>query len=73
MASPEFKQEVIDFLREEITEDRTDELIDYLFDLAGPKIPFYLKPFVGIAKGFVDRMLPEQLIDAIAKLLKVEA
>jgi len=61
------KDDVMSVLREEITEERTDELIDYLFD----KLPvtWYLKVFIPIAKSVVDKMLPERLLDAIEHIL----
>lgn len=61
------KQDVMETLRVEITEEKTDELINYLFDKV--PVPWYLKPTVPIAKKFVDKMLPERLLDAIEKLL----
>lgn len=61
------KEDVMAVLRAEITEEKTDELIDYLFDKV--PAPWYLKPFLPIAKSLVDKMLPDKLLDAIEKLL----
>ena len=61
------KEELMQTLRENITEENTDELIEYLFDKL--PIPWYLRPLAGIGKSFVDRLLPERLLDAIEHIL----
>jgi hypothetical protein len=61
------KSDVMDVLREEITEDKTDQLLDYLF--AKLPVSWYIKPFLPIARNIADSMLPERLLDGIEMLL----
>ena len=65
--------EVMAFLRAEITEENTDQLLDWLVQLAkdSDKVPWWVKKFaLGFVRGFVDKMLPDTLLDAIENLLR---
>ena len=57
---------VMGFLKEEITEERTDALIDRILD--GIKLPFWFPKF--IVKKALDRMLPEKIFEAIDYVLR---
>lgn len=56
---------VMDFLRREITEDRTDQLLDEVMKRL--PLPWFLPK--SIVRGVMDRFLPEQLLNAIESVL----
>ena len=63
--NPDNVDAVMGFLREEITEDRTDLFIDRLMNLI--KVPWVPKWLV---RKVLDRMLPKKLLDAIEHVLR---
>lgn len=57
---------VMAFLREHITEERTDEWIDYLVEKL--HLPRWIPSF--IVRRVLDSMLPQKVLDSIESLLR---
>lgn len=61
------KVAVIEFLEKNITEERTDELIDLLMAQIGGKLPWWIPG--AIVRKILDALLPEVVVTALSKLI----
>jgi len=59
---------VMNLLRQVLTEERTDEFIDWIF--LKIKLPLWLAWATPIVKKALDDLVPEKLLDAIEQLLR---
>lgn len=61
------KTAVVEFIQQNLTEERTDELIDLLMVQIGGKLPWWIPG--AIVRRILDALLPEALVRAISKLI----
>lgn len=58
---------VMQFLRKNMTEEKTDEFLDFIEDHLADALPWWFP--MGIAKTVVDYLLPNVILDAIEDVL----
>lgn len=61
-------ESVVDYLRRELTEPRTDAAIDNLVEFAQKRLPAWFPTF--IVRRVLDALLPEGLVTAIEVALR---
>ena len=59
----------LDLLERELTEARTDKLLDLLMDAITPKLPVWLRFLSGGIRKALDALLPDALVAALRKAL----
>lgn len=58
---------VMDFLRGNLTEERTDAWLDALMDTLGAALPWWIPG--GIVRAILDHLVPEMLLDSLERVL----
>jgi hypothetical protein len=62
-----WKDELLDVLRNLLSEENTDRLIAHILDAIGPRLPWWVPG--GLVEKILDAILPGVLLDALAKLV----